>query len=198
MAAAHSVLEFLKPHLTKPHLEIEFRLGRKNKNGNYFDTNIGKDNFEKLHRRLSRYPSWESVTVQNASVFYGTRKGLRVLFDEDKDEQIACVTKHKVANMDVPLPDQPMDVRVGVSIETPVAYDSEKDMFTHERKRKRTSFVRKGLSIDLSVVENCDKDAENPLVYQAELEITEPAHGLDDTRIANHYQKVFDVLKLLV
>lgn len=191
------VIEFIKPHLGKEHLELEFRLGKKNQNGNYFDTNIGKDYFDKLHRRLSRYPSWESVKVQNASVFYGTRKGLRVIFDDDRDEQIACVTKHNLGNMDLILKDQPLDVRVSASLEHPAVYDSEKDMFTHERKRRRTSFVRKGLSIDLSVVENCDKDAENPLVYQAELEILEPASDLDDVKIANHYQKIFDVLKLL-
>jgi len=195
---ARAIIDFVKPHLDKPHLEIEFRLGKKNQNGNYFDTNVGKDIFEKVHRRLSRYPSWESVTTQNASVFYGTRKGLRVLFDEDKDEQVACVTKHSLGNMDQILKDQVLDVRVAASLENPAVYDSEKDMFTHERKRKRTSFVRKGLSIDMSIVENCDKDAENPLVYQVEFEITEPVTGLNDTKIANHYQKVFDVLKLVV
>lgn len=192
---AHAMLDFVKPHLGKNHLEIEFRLGKKNHNGNYFDTNIGKDNFDKLYRRLSKYPSWDSVNHQNASVFYGTRKGLRVVFDEDRDEQVSCVTKHNLGNLDQILKDHPLDVRVSASLENPAVYDSEKDMFTHERKRKRTSFVRKGLSIDMSIVENCDKDSENPIVYQAELEIID---GLTDSKLANHYQKVFDILKLLV
>lgn len=189
-----AVVDFIRPHLKTPNVEVEFRLGKKN--GNFFDTNVGKENFDKVHRRLLKYPSWESVTTQNASVFYGTRKGLRVIYDEDKDEQVACVTKHKVANLDVPLADQHLDVRIGVSIETPVVYDSEKDMFTHERKRRRTSFVRKGLSIDLSIVENDDKDSENPYVYQIELEIL-TCSACTDVELANHYQKVFDVLKLL-
>jgi hypothetical protein len=190
-----NLLQFIKPHLCKNHLEIEFRLGKKN--GNYFDTNIGKENFDKLYRRLSRYPHWESVTNQNAIVFYGARKGLRVVYDEDKDEQVSCICKYNVGNLDEILKDQPLDVRVGLSIENPANYDSEKDVFTSEKRRKRVSFVRKGLTIDLSVVENTDKDAENPLVYQAELEITEPPSGLDENRIKNHYQKVFDVMKLL-
>jgi hypothetical protein len=176
-------------------LEIEFRLGKKN--GNYFDTNIGQDNFDKLYRRLSKYPQWESVTHQNAIVFYGARKGLRVVYDEDKDEQVSCICKYNVGNLDEILNDQPLDVRISVSIENPANYDSEKDVFTSEKRRKRVSFVRKGLTIDLSVIENADKDAENPLVYQAELEITEPPAGLDENKIKNHYQKVFDVMKLL-
>lgn len=197
-ANAHPMIEFLKPHLAKPHLEIEFRLGKKNKNGNYFDTNVGKDTFDKIHRRLSKYPSWESVKYTEHSLFYGTRPGLRVTFDESIDQHVACITKHNLGNLDQILKDQMFDVRVSASLENPATYDTEKDMFTHERKRKRTSFVRKGLSIDMSIVENCDKDAENPLVYQVELEIIEPVSELNDTKLANHYQKVFDVLKLVV
>lgn len=189
------VVDFIKPHLIKNHLEIEFRLGKKN--NKYFDTNIGKDNFEKIHRRLSRYPEWESVKTQKTTVFYGARKGLRVVYDEENDEQVSCVSKYNVANMDKVLEGQPFDVRISVSIENPATYDVDRDVFTHERKRTRTSFVRKGLSIDASVVETSEKDAENPLTYQIELEITEPPSGLDDVRIKNHYQKVFDVLKLL-
>jgi hypothetical protein len=194
------ILQFIKPHLQKNHLEIEFRLGKKN--GNYFDTNVGKENFEKIYRRLSRYPHWESVNFQNTTVFYGSRKGLRVVYDEEKDEQVACVCKYNFGNMDQILENQPLDVRISVSIENPATYDVDKDVFTHERKRQRTSFVRKGLSIDMSIVESSstgdDKDAENTLSYQVEFEITEPPSGLDDVKIANHYQKVFDVLKLLV
>lgn len=190
------ILQFIKPHLQKNHLEIEFRLGKKN--CKYFDTNIGKDTFEKLFRRLSRYPEWESVKTQKATVFYGARKGLRVVYDEEKDEQVSCVCKYNFGNLDQVLEGFPLDVRIAMSIENPATYDSEKDVFTNERKRTRTSFVRKGLTIDMSIVESSDKDSENPLSYQVELEITEPPSGLDENRIKNHYQKVFDVMKLLV
>jgi len=189
------VVDFVTQHLEKNNLEIEFRLGKKN--GNYFDTNVGKENFEKIHRRLSRYPSWESVTQQNAVVFYGARKGLRVVYDEDKDEQVSCIAKYKMAHIDQTLTQRPFDVRVAVSIENPVTYDPEKDTFVKERKRRRTSFLRKGLSIDMSIVESAEKDSENPFEYQVELEIVEPAKGLDAVKLANHYHKVFDVLNLI-
>lgn len=191
------VIDFIKPHLNKQHLEIEFRLGKKNQNGNYFDTNVGNETFDRVYRRLMKYPSWDSVKHENLTIFYGTRKGLRVLFDEEKDEQVACIAKHKVAHLDQVLASMPLDVRLSVSIENPAVYDPEKDVFTHERKRRRTSFVRKGLSIDMSIVENGEKDSENPYVYQIELEITDPPSELTDVRILNHYQKIFDVMKLL-
>lgn len=188
------VYSFVSSHLYRNNLEVEFRLGKKN--GNYFDTNIGKENFEKIHRRLSRYPEWESVKNQKAIIYHGARKGLRIVYDEETDEQ-TVVSKYNVANLDKTLTGQPFDVRISVSIENPATYDTEKDRFPVVKKRDRTSFLRKGLSIDMSIVENEEKDSENPLVYRVEFEITDPG-SITDVSLANHYQKIFDVLKLLV
>lgn len=188
------VYKFILPHIEKNNVEIEFRLGKKN--GSYFDTNVGKERFEKLYRRLLKYPGWESVKKQSACVFYGRRKNLRVVYDEVTEEQ-TCVCKYNVENKDFILKES-LDVRVSVSIENPATYDSEKDQFILEVKRDRTSFIRKGLSIDLSIVENEDKDSEEKLVYRVELEIVEDLKQLDMTKITNHFQKVFDIMKLLV
>lgn len=190
---SEGVYKFLLPHLEKNNLEIEFRLGKKN--GSYFDTNIGKERFEKILRRLARYNGWESIKKQNACVFYGRRKGLRVVYDEVTEEQI-CVSKFTLVNNDITLK-EPLDVRVAVSIENPSNYDPDKDEFVKELKRERTSFIRKGLSIDMSIMENYDKDSEETLVYRVELEIIESPKLLDQTKVTNHFQKVFDVLKLL-
>lgn len=188
------VYSFVKQHLGKNNLELEFRIGKKN--GTYFDTNIGKETFEKVHRRLMRYPSWDSVKHQKAIVYHGQRKGLRIVYDEDTDEQVV-MSKYNVTNLDKNLENQPFDVRVSVSIENPATYDQEKDRFPVIRKRIRTSFVRKGLSIDMSIVENDDKDSENQFMYQLELEILKPGE-LNENTFINHYQKIFDVLKLVV
>jgi len=185
--------EFVKPHILKPHVEVEFRLGKKN--GNLFDTNIGKANYDKLHRRLSRYTGWEDVKNQTAVVYYGLRKGLRIVYDEDTDEQ-CVVFKHKIGSMDITLDGLPVDLRIGVALETPATYDTQKDKFPTERKRFRTSFIRKGLSIDLSVVQSIDKDSEEEFVYQLELEILSPS-TCDEIKFRNHFHKVFDVLKLI-
>ena len=188
------VFNFVKPHLFKSNIELEFRLGKKN--SNYFDTNIGKENFEKVHRRLMKYKEWDEVKHQKAVVYYGVRKGLRIVYDEETDEQ-NVITKYNFAHMDNTLTEQPFDVRVSLAIENPATYDQEKDRFPTVKKRIRTSFIRKGLSIDMSIVENDDKESENPFVYQLEFEILDPVN-LSDVTFANHYQKIFDVLKLFV
>ena len=188
------VFNFVKPHLFKSNLELEFRLGKKN--SNYFDTNIGKENYEKVHRRLMRYKEWDSVKHQKAVVYYGVRKGLRIVYDEDTDVQ-NVITKYNFATNDNILTEQPFDVRISLAIENPATYDQEKDRFPVVKKRVRTSFIRKGLSIDMSIVENDDKDSENQFIYQLEFEILDPS-SLDDVSFANHYQKIFDVLKLFV
>jgi hypothetical protein len=157
---------------------------------------MGKDTYEKVYRRLMRYNEWDAVKHQKALVYHGSRKGLRIVYDEDTDEQ-TVISKYNVANMDKTLDGQKYDLRVAVSIENPATYDTEKDRFPIVKKRIRTSFIRKGLSIDLSIVENEDKDSENPLVYRLELEILDPKI-LNDITFANHYQKIYDVLKLCV
>lgn len=189
---SREVFNFVKPHLFKSNLELEFRIGKKN--SNYFDTNIGKETFEKVHRRLMRYQEWDAVKHQKAVVYYGVRKGLRIVYDEDTDDQ-TVITKYNFATMDNVLSEQPFDVRVSLAIENPATYDQEKDRFPVIKKRIRTSFIRKGLSIDMSIIENDDKESESPFVYQIELEILDP-RSLNDISFANHYQKIFDVLKL--
>jgi hypothetical protein len=185
--------QFVKPHLLKPHVEVEFRLGKKN--GTMFDTNIGKLNYDKLYRRLSRYPAWDQVKTQQSIVYYGLRKGLRIVYDEDTDEQ-TVVYKHKIDALDIPLEGLPVDVRIGVALETPATYDTDKDKFPTEKKRHRVSFIRKGLSIDLSIIQNTEPDSEEEFVYQLELEIIKP-ETCDETKFTNHFHKVFDVLKLI-
>jgi hypothetical protein len=187
------VYNFVKPHLAKQNLEVEFRLGKMN--GNKFDTNIGKSNFEKLFRRLSRYTAWDSIKTQKVCIFYGLRKGLRVIYDEESDIQ-TVITKHKIDVLDKSLEGMPLDVRISVALENPAAYDQDRDRFENEKKRSRTSFVRKGLSIDMSIVQSTDIDSEDEFVYQVELEILKPTE-MDSIKIQNHYQKVHDVLKLL-
>lgn len=191
----NEVVSFITPHLIKNHLEIEFRIGKKN--GNIFDTNIGKDNYDKCLRRLKKYTGWERVETQEALVYYGQRKGLRIVYNENTEEQ-TVISKYNIGNMDRSLQNSSFDMRLAVSIENPASYDEEKDRFPVVKKRSRTSFIRKGLSIDLSVVENNDKDSENPLIYQLELEIIQHPSELDNTKIMNHFAKVNDVLKLLV
>jgi hypothetical protein len=192
-----NVLRFIRQHKSKNYVEIEFRLGRKN--NSVFDTNVGNELFQKALKALRGYQGWESIIEKNEQIYYGARKGLRIVYNESTDDQI-CITKHQAGVLDIVLNGFPTDVRVASSIEIPSTYDNEKDHFPTQKKRKRISFVRKGLSIDLSELvttgQQDDMDEESQKQYQIEFEILD-LKEIDDNRAFNHYNKIFDLMKCL-
>lgn len=192
---AENVLRVIRQHQDKNYVEIEFRLGRKN--ANYFDTNVGKKAHDQALASLHKYKEWESVSTKTEVIYYGQRKGLRIVYDETSDLQ-TCVTKHSVFKDDYVLAEQPFDVRIAVNIEIPSTYNNERDSFPTTKKRTRTSFVRKGLSIDVSEFASNgeDLDEESQTQYQIEFEILNPTE-LDEHKAYNHYNKVFDLLKCI-
>lgn len=198
MIGAEEVLGFIRQHRHKNHVEIEFRLGKKN--GNVFDTNVGKKVYEDALHSLKQYKGWENISERHQTIYYGSRKGLRIVYDDNTDEQV-CTTKHRAAVLDQVLDGWPIDIRVATSIEIPTVYDQENDRFSDTKTRLRTSFTRKGLVIDVSeitsVSSQVDKDQENSVEYQVEFEILDPANLTSDSVTFNHYNKIFDLLKCL-
>jgi hypothetical protein len=196
MEDADEVLRFIRQHKSKNYIEIEFRLGRKNNKN--FDTNVGLEIYTKALKALEKYQGWESKIIKNEQVYYGQRKGLRIVYNEDTEEQ-TCVTKYPLATLDKSLLGS-HDVRIAASTEIPSTYDNERDIFPVTKKRKRVSFIRKGLSIDVSEItstgEQEDPDEESQTQYQIEFEILNPSE-LDDNKAYNHYNKIFDLLKCL-
>jgi len=166
-----------------------------------FDINGGSIIYKKAKNALEKYSGWENVSRERAQIYHGSRKGLRIVYNEEMDQQ-TCVTKHQAGVIDRQLTGYPLDVRIAASIEIPSTYDNEKDRFPVVRNRQRISFFRKGLRIDLSEVstvsgQHDDKDEENKTQYQIEFEIIESILDLDDNKIVNHFTKVFDLLKCL-
>jgi hypothetical protein len=176
----------------KPDREIEIRFGKLNRGS--FDTNVGKDTYDKVVRRLHKYDGWESVEESDASKFYydGNR---RVTYDNVKGDIIECVIKKRILVDDVSLKGELFDVRLGVSTETPCPHIEEEE-YTKVRNTKRVSFLRKDLRIDVTAVSGDpdDPDSENETEYQIELELLR----VPETRheLYNMVYKVFDVLKI--
>lgn len=175
-----------------PNTEIEMRFGRKAGRG--FDTNVGRESFEKAFRALMKYPSWESTKHTNSTIYY-FEGDKRLSVDETTDEQIGQIKK-RVQVDDFSLDDAPFDVRLGISTEEPFDYDGE-ETSTKQTTKERWSFVRKNLSIDMTIVKGPpdDKDSDEDTVYQIEMEIIDPKalEGRDET--FNLLHKVFDLLK---
>ena len=194
-----SIFERVKPVFDKyrneEHIEFEVRIGKFN--CGTFDTNVGKTEFETILDGLKRYDGWERVVSTAEEVFYRESDNLRISIDENTSEE-KIIQKDKVYKEDFDkLVNAPFDIRFGVSVETPLE-DYEGDMDKKKMKR-RMSFVRKNLSIDMTIVQGDveDLDTEDPNSYQIELEIIDPKLVKDDNELFNILHKVKDLFNIL-
>jgi hypothetical protein len=189
----HTITEQLLPifdaHKNEENIEVEIRLGRHN--GSLFDTNIGKDSWKKILRALEKYDGWEKKETKAVDVFYNDAQGVRITSDQDSGEQ-ECIQKVNVCKRDFCDSGQPFDVRFCIAREIPTTGEYEMD---RKRSKTRHSFVRKNLSIDMTIStgDNHDPDSEEEATYQVELEIIEPSKVDSDAR----FHKVNDIAKLL-
>lgn len=176
----------IKKYRDKEYIEIELRIGKINHN--IFDTNVGKQNFEKVLSGLRAFKAWERVLETDDEVYYWS-SGVRCIYNGD------CVyqKKNKIVNKNLKL-DRPFDVRLGIAQEVPA--DAPTDDANKSVSRKRWSFWRKNVRIDLTRVSGPpeDKDAENDTSYQIELEILS---AKTDQEIFSALHKVHDVLNLI-
>jgi len=90
----------------------------------------------------------------------------------------------------------PLDVRFCVAREIPTSGEYEMD---RKRTKTRHSFVRKNLSIDMTISsgDNVDMDSEEEASYQIELEIIKPSEVDSVYKFQNIMQKVADLSKLI-
>ena len=183
-------------HKDEPHVELEMRLGKFN--GKMFDTNVGKATFDRVMVGLQKYMGWEKVVGTEHEVFYREKDGVRISVDEATGDEI-IVHKERVKNEDFKkIKDTPYDVRFSVSKEYPLPPDTERDM-DKKKTKKRMSFVRKNLAIDLTICigDSHDMDAEEPMTYQIEFEIIDPQRVQTKDDMFNIIHKMKDVFNLL-
>ena len=184
----------IRQNASTPSVEIEIRFGKMNRGS--FDTNVSKDTYDKVLRRLRRYDGWESVEESDTSNFY-YEGGKRATYDNLEDDMTACVVKKRVLVDDVSLDNELFDVRLGISTETPCEHRDDEE-YTKVRNRKRVSFLRKDLRIDVTAVSGDpeDPDSENETEYQVELELLRVPESRHE--LYNMVYKIFDVLKITV
>lgn len=194
-----TLFESIKPlfeqHKNDEHVEFEFRLGKFN--CGTFDTDVGKQRFELVLDGLRQYAGWERIVSINEEVFYRESDNLRISIDSTTgDEKI--VKKERVHNEDFDkLRGAPYDVRFGISKETPIEdYEGEMDK---KKNKYRLSFIRKNLSIDMTIINGDveDMDTEDPNRYQIEFEIIDPKLVTDDNTLFNIVHKIRDVFNIL-
>ena len=180
-------------HNDEENIEVEIRLGKFN--GTFFDTNVGKDSFDRILKGLREYKEWEQVKTSTCDVFYHDTGGIRLSVDDATGEQ-TMVHKQTLIREDFQEFSAPLDVRFSIAKEMPVSGEYEMD---RKRTKHRQSFVRKNVSIDMTISSGdvVDKDAEDPNHYQIELEIVDPAKVTCHEEFFNILWKINDLFKLL-
>ena len=191
MNLTEKVLPIFEAYKNEEDIEIEIRLGKHN--GSLFDTNVGKDTWKRVLGGLKKYDGWESVKMTTADVYYNDANNVRITCDDDSGEQ-TMIQKISVIKDDTKR--DPLDVRFCVAREIPTSGEYEMD---RKRTKTRHSFVRKNLSIDMTISsgDNVDMDSEEEAMYQIELEIVKPSDVDSIYKFQNILQKIDDLCKLI-
>jgi len=176
---------------TEENIEVEVRLGKHN--GSLFDTNVGKETWERVLKGLKNYDGWESTNYIESDVYYNDNSNVRITSNEDTGEQ-TMIQKISVVKEDFKC--DPLDVRVCIAREIPTSGEYEMD---RKRTKMRHSFVRKNLSIDMTISsgDNVDMDSEEEASYQIELEIVKPGDVDSVYKLFNIINKVADLVKIM-
>ena len=191
MNIVDKVLPIFEAHKNEGDIEVEIRLGKHN--GSLFDTNVGKDVWKRVLSGLKKYDGWESVKTSVVDVYYNDNNNIRITSDEDSGEQ-TMIQKISVVKEDFKR--DPLDVRFCIAREIPTSGEYEMD---RKRSKTRHSFVRKNLSIDMTISsgDNADMDSEEEATYQIELEIVKPSDVDSIYKFQNILQKIEDLCKLI-
>jgi len=191
MNIAEKVLPIFEAHKAEGDIEVEIRLGKHN--GSLFDTNVGKDTWKRVLKGLKKYDGWENVKSSTSEVYYSDANNVRITADEDTGEQ-TMIQKISVVKEDFKC--DPLDVRFCVAREIPTTGEYEMD---RKRTKTRHSFVRKNLSIDMTISsgDNADMDSEEEASYQIELEIIKPSEVDSVYKFQNILHKIEDLMKLV-
>jgi hypothetical protein len=185
------ILPVFDSYKDEEHIEVELRLGKYN--GSFFDTNMGKKTFERVLKGLQKYDKWEKIDTSISDIFYNDKESIRITSNQDTGEQ-KMIQKINVVKED--FSGTPTDMRFSVSREIPNWGEYEMD---RKRTKTRYSFVRKNLSIDMTISsgDNADMDSEEESSYQIEFEIVDPTKVSSHDEFFNIIHKVNDLSKLI-
>ena len=191
MDLTEKVLPIFEAHKNEGDIEVEIRFGKHN--GSLFDTNVGKDVWKQVLKGLRKYDGWESTKTSTVDVYYNDNNNIRISVDEDSGEQV-MIQKISVVKEDFKR--EPLDIRFCVAREIPMSGEYEMD---RKRTKTRHSFVRKNLSIDMTISsgDNADMDSEEEASYQIEMEFVKPSDVDSTYKFKNILQKIDDLTKLI-
>lgn len=167
--------------------ELEFRIGRR-VNG-ALHTTIAEDVFERLRKRLHAFPGWEGIQHSETECY---RTG-SIRMEEDDVGMRTVTEKVRLGTRDFEIPQTQWVVRIASSNEVVASPVAWKETFL----KKRESFLRKGVRIDLTTLTSEDGDDEEPVKHLVEVEVLDPDAARDAREWERITWKVFDVLRCM-
>jgi hypothetical protein len=187
----NTVFKTFEMYKNEEYIEVEMRLGKHN--GTLFDTNIGKESWTRILNGLRKYEAWEHTETTVSDVYYNDTNSIRITANEVSGDR-KMIQKIGVVKQDFTC--QPLDVRFCIAREIPTSGSYEMD---RKRTKTRYSFVRKNLSIDMTVSsgDTADMDAEDNVSYQVELEIIKPGEVDSMYTLFNCINKIQDLIRLI-
>jgi hypothetical protein len=181
-------------------VEFEFRLGRMN--GRKFDSNIGKDYFEKIAGVLTTKSSWNEQHMLHTTEYSKNKSNVRQILDEKTDTEI-FIEKKRIKDITYTVDGLPLDFRFSVSQEIPLKNQEPMDECDYVREKKRTSRHYKNWKYETTQVEGgeMDLDEESATRYEVELEVKDPTTIKNGTSYTEWFAhsgvlKVMDMLKM--
>jgi len=180
----------INSHKGLPHVEVEMRLGHIQ--GHRFDTNVGEQDFKFIMKGLRKYEGWDSIKESVKHVYYEGNKRHSTDISNDNEESIE---KKNVKNIDHK--EKKFDIRLSVSQEFPADVAGEDVEFDRFIVKDRVSFVRKKVSIDMTVISGDpdDLDDEEDKQYQVELELID-VDKLNVHELRNSIHKVVNIMEM--
>ena len=191
-----TVFPLVDQYKDEEYIELEFRLGKFN--GTMFDTNIGKSAHDYIMHGLSKYTGWDRIIASEGEVFYRSSDGVRISVDSATGDEV-IVQKDRIKNHDMKhLGNVPFDIRFSISKEIPLPEDTDRDM-DKKKTKKRVSFIRKNVSIDMTIVsgDSHDMDSEDPMSYQMEFEVIDATSCETKDDLFKVIHKINDVFNML-
>ena len=96
-------------------VEFEFRLGRMN--GRKFDSDVGKDYFQKIAGILTSNTSWSDQHMLHTTEYSKNKSNVRQILDEKTDTE-TFIEKKRIKDVTYTVEGMPLDFRFSVSQET--------------------------------------------------------------------------------
>ena len=172
-------------------VEVELRLGKYN--GSFFDTNVGKETWDRVLSGLQKYEGWEKKETSVSDVYYNDKNSIRITSNQETGEQKMI---QKISILKEDFTGTTLDLRFAISREVPTWGEYDMD---RKRTKTRHSFIRKNLSIDMTISygDNADPDSEDKYSYQIELEMVKPSEVKTRDAFFNMVYKVNDLVKII-